>query len=111
MMTRGLLAAVALSSIAGCYNRAEFVLPMDLVRRELQCPEGPVQLREIDARTRGASGCERRAAFVLSCDYTPSLGIRGVTTQCDWERDPAPPAIGVGGPTLVPGLVIVGGAH
>ena len=46
---------------------------------DLNCSEGEVQVIKLDSKTRGVSGCGRRATYVESCDGPPSA-IR----QCTW---------------------------
>jgi hypothetical protein len=47
---------------------------------DLNCSEGELQMTELDSKTRGVSGCGRRATYVESCEGA----VGTVTRKCTW---------------------------
>ncbi len=50
---------------------------------DFECSEGSVRIVEIDSRTRGASGCGKRATYVQECDGPKN----NMMTECTWVQN------------------------
>ena len=66
---------------------------------DLNCAEKQLQVVELDARTRGVSGCGQKVTYVETCD-----GPRqNFGTKCTWalqfKREPGAVTTGFWGPT------------
>jgi hypothetical protein len=51
---------------------------------ELECPAEQLEIVEIDTRTRGVSGCGRRAVYVETCERFGQYNEFG---KCTWTLD------------------------
>ena len=61
----------AASQVAACGPSVQ-QMESKLVSRasfDLDCPEGEIELTELDQATRGVSGCGRRASYIGICQY------------------------------------------
>jgi hypothetical protein len=63
---------------------------------DLDCPEGELEVVELDERTKGVRGCGRRATYIEHCDrvYTEqTIGAQSsgstAKTDCTWVMNSA----------------------
>jgi|GEM_PF-2118690 len=70
---QGVVAALALTTLAGCMGTSGASLEALRARStfDLQCPSHELQLVNIDVRTKGIRGCGRQMTYVEICDNRP----------------------------------------
>ena len=76
----GVLGGCAHATVEQLRKRASF---------DLDCPEGQITLVEIDPRTTGVRGCDRKATYVETCE-TGSGDYGTYRTNCTWVLNAAP---------------------
>jgi hypothetical protein len=48
---------------------------------DMSCTEPQVQIVKLDSRTRGVSGCGRKATYVETCDQSSCTWVQNTDTQ------------------------------
>lgn len=89
------LAALALVGCGGAATESQLLARAS---HDLGCGEQSLDVVEIDDRTRGVQGCNRRATYIATCETVPYVtrGYNGTTAsgyttgKCTWVREPDP---------------------
>jgi hypothetical protein len=80
MIGRLIFAAVAFTSIGGCFAASNFEQLKERAAFDFNCPQAELKYVAIDRETIGVTGCGQRATYVERCK-----GHAGTT--CTWLRN------------------------
>ncbi len=82
-------ALIALSILASACGGATTEQLRARAAFDFKCPQDQVSVVELDARSRGATGCGQRATYVEDCALTTASGKEGCTWVLNSDSRPA----------------------